>query len=417
MKIISDLSVSGRPHRPRSGLPQPALRLDFITGAYHPGGFGAGLSFTRAGAARYSDAAGVMQTAAADQPRFDFDPATLAPRGLLIEVAATNHLRQTGDVSVAPWVAAVSSTSTRTKIADYRGMAMGRVETLTVNGGLRQTLSGMPGGQQYTVSFFARGPNRVTYVLENGVAAAGVGATVHFDLHLGGLVTVAATTGSPAVTASATALGDGYLCSLTLPTVNAGTVTLNHELRCPGAGAWFELGRPQCEAGTVATSHIATTTAAVTRAADLCSLTLGGWWSAAEGTLLVDWQDIHQTGNSRIIGMAGGRSVMYLTASTGQNNALGLAMWNGTTGISATAAADITKGVQRGVAAWSATGRSVAVRNTLASAATPLWDSGAPSALYLGHDGSGMQPNGCLRQITYYAKRLSDAQVLSLVPV
>lgn len=48
--------------------------------------------FTRASTATYFDSAGVMRTAASGAPRFDYDPATLQLRGLLMEEARTNIL-------------------------------------------------------------------------------------------------------------------------------------------------------------------------------------------------------------------------------------------------------------------------------------------------------------------------------------
>lgn len=47
-------------------------------------------TFTRASSGTYFDATGTLQTAATNVARFDYDPATLLPRGLLIEGQATN---------------------------------------------------------------------------------------------------------------------------------------------------------------------------------------------------------------------------------------------------------------------------------------------------------------------------------------
>ena len=85
MKIVSDLSLTGRPIRRASMVPR--LVLDFTTGALPDG-----VSFTRAGSATYFDAAGVLQTALADVPRFDHNPVSGALRGLLIEESRTNQL-------------------------------------------------------------------------------------------------------------------------------------------------------------------------------------------------------------------------------------------------------------------------------------------------------------------------------------
>lgn len=48
--------------------------------------------FTRASTATYFDASGTLQTAAINQPRFTYNPATLQPLGLLVEEARTNLL-------------------------------------------------------------------------------------------------------------------------------------------------------------------------------------------------------------------------------------------------------------------------------------------------------------------------------------
>ena len=47
-------------------------------------------TFTRATTATYVNSAGTVTTAAVDEPRIDYDPATLACRGLLIEEQRTN---------------------------------------------------------------------------------------------------------------------------------------------------------------------------------------------------------------------------------------------------------------------------------------------------------------------------------------
>lgn len=57
------------------------------------------VTFTRASTATYFDSAGVMQTAAVNTPRIDYDPATLALRGLLIENQRTNLLLNSATLS------------------------------------------------------------------------------------------------------------------------------------------------------------------------------------------------------------------------------------------------------------------------------------------------------------------------------
>jgi len=72
--------------------------FDFMGGALP-----AGVTFTRAGSATYFDAAGVLQTALADMPRFDHNPVSGALRGLLVEPSATNLITHSSDLSAASW--------------------------------------------------------------------------------------------------------------------------------------------------------------------------------------------------------------------------------------------------------------------------------------------------------------------------
>ena len=72
-------------------LPYPSLNLDFTTGTLD-----SRITFTRTQgtttAATYYNSSGVLSYAAANTPRFDYDPVALTPKGLLIEETRTNLL-------------------------------------------------------------------------------------------------------------------------------------------------------------------------------------------------------------------------------------------------------------------------------------------------------------------------------------
>jgi hypothetical protein len=65
------------------------LSLDFTTGVLDTR-----LTFTRSSTGTFINASGLVATASNNVARFDHDPATLAPRGLLIEASATNLVTQ-----------------------------------------------------------------------------------------------------------------------------------------------------------------------------------------------------------------------------------------------------------------------------------------------------------------------------------
>jgi len=68
--------------------PTADVDLDFTTGSLP-----SGVTFTRASKGWYFDSTGTLQEAAADAARFDYNPNGLAARGLLIEGARTNGIR------------------------------------------------------------------------------------------------------------------------------------------------------------------------------------------------------------------------------------------------------------------------------------------------------------------------------------
>lgn len=120
-----------------TGLPKirPTLNLDFANGRY----MDPRVSFTRASAATYFDAMGVLRTAAAGEPRFDYGPVTGESLGLLVEGQATNLLLGS------------DSPATQTVVVTDTAMTLSFIGTGTI------TLSGA-----YTGALAGTGDERVT---------------------------------------------------------------------------------------------------------------------------------------------------------------------------------------------------------------------------------------------------------------
>ena len=73
-----------------------------------------GASLTRASAGTRCDAAGAIANAAIDVARFDYDPVSHAPRGLLVEPAASNLALNSQDWTQASWTrSSANITATR----------------------------------------------------------------------------------------------------------------------------------------------------------------------------------------------------------------------------------------------------------------------------------------------------------------
>ncbi len=89
------------------------------------------LTFTRAFVATRVNAAGLIETVPADTMRLDHDPVTLAQKGLLIEEAKTNSVRESNELKNAAWS---KFRTTATSSSDFPIFASEHVFLLTGNG-------------------------------------------------------------------------------------------------------------------------------------------------------------------------------------------------------------------------------------------------------------------------------------------
>jgi hypothetical protein len=138
------------------------------------------------------------------------------------------------------------------------------------------------------MSVFIRG---FSGVAASGAVVCGVGASeLNFAITSGGVVTLTSMTGgAAAVTSGIVNYGNGWY-RLTAVGTAATSGSTNSELYClPSGGPQYYAWGAQVEAGSVATSYIPTTTAAVTRNADVINLsTASGCIGQTEGTIYAE---------------------------------------------------------------------------------------------------------------------------------
>lgn len=94
------------------------------------------ITFTRASTGTYFDSAGVLQSAAINVPRFDYDPTTLLPRGILIEESRINALAN------SLLDGTVLSTQNVTVTAAARTLSFYGTGTITLSGAHAATVVG-----------------------------------------------------------------------------------------------------------------------------------------------------------------------------------------------------------------------------------------------------------------------------------
>jgi hypothetical protein len=271
------------------------LSLDFTTMS----GLDSRFTFTRASIGTYIDSAGLVKQKEADTfytngfeaARFDHDPTTLAPRGLLLEGSATNLLTDSEDYS--GWASGATTVSDETgalapdgvstpdRISDNssnaehnraRTVSTSTVTTYTASAWFKNPATN---GRQYAgFQMFAGGGTDTGGVLALWDFNTGVQSST---LGYGGKATpssVAATqypNGWWKVSLSLTVTGTLTAVNLRLVLSNNGSTTTTYANSGTALGilAWGA----QLEAGSGASSYIPTGAGTVQRAADVCNMT------------------------------------------------------------------------------------------------------------------------------------------------
>jgi hypothetical protein len=151
------------------------LSLDFTTGSLD-----SKITFNRSTTGTYVGSNGLIQTAAVDVPRFDYDPVTLAIRGLLVEDARTNVLLYSQSFGTAPWVLQNSPTVSTSGTAPD-GASTATLLTSTSAGG--STYQGFTATASiYSTSVYAKAGTSTTIDVSLATSGYGAGIRCVFDL-------------------------------------------------------------------------------------------------------------------------------------------------------------------------------------------------------------------------------------------
>jgi len=233
-----------------------------------------GLTFSRSTSGTFINASGLVATATAGNPRFDYDT-NGNPRGLLMEAAAGNLALQSNG-AVSAWVIGTGRTPTNdtTDLFSPDGTNNATKLVCGTAGGYAshaQIVSGLTGGATYTVSYWIRGPVGHTPRLY------AVNGTV-------GDVTPTSTTGTYNNT-SWTRITQTY----TLPATTTQVYVYFLSATIGATGDTFYVYGFQLETGRGASSLIPTAASTGNRAADSCVMTgtnFSSWFAGAtEGVL------------------------------------------------------------------------------------------------------------------------------------
>jgi hypothetical protein len=352
---------------------------------------------------------------AATTPRFDYNPTTLAAKGLLVEEARTNLLLYSGALDNGAW----SNNGTTKAGASGTAPDGTNAATLVTADGASST--------HYVAAADAAGAKAVSVFAKAGTQqflqiATGGTTTPYANYELSGSGT--ATAFGAGTTAFIESFPSGwYRCVLV--TTNALASGVRFVFITSAAAARFEtntlattlyLWGAQAEAGAFATSYIPTTSATVARTADSLSMTganFSDWFNASAGTFVVN-ADTRSTAANRFAFAASDATVNeeishYVT--TAANNLVtdgGVSQGNVTGGTITASTA------WKNAFAYTANDLNAAIDGTLltqdTSATIPTVDR-----LSIGRrvDDTAWL-NGHVRTLRYYSTRLPDATLQTL---
>jgi hypothetical protein len=272
---------------------QAALTLNFLSGAP----LDSRITFTRSTTATFIGSNGLIQSSAINAPRFDYNPVTLAPLGLLIEEQRVNLLLRSEEFDNAGWTktrASITANATTSPDGTTNADSFVINTTAATNHQVGQSAS-VTSGTTYALTVFAKADQFSQINLR--FSAQFPTGNAFFDLNSGTV-----NSGGTIVSASMTSFGNGWWRCALVATANAtGSsssqifLAQNNSITIPiadGTSGLFLYGA-QLEAGAFATSYIPTVATTVTRTADIAVMTgtnFSSWYNASEGTFVSSFE-------------------------------------------------------------------------------------------------------------------------------
>jgi hypothetical protein len=400
------------------------LNLDFTLGTLDDR-----ITFTRATTATYFNSAGVLQSAAADEARFDYDPSTLAPRGLLIEGQRVNSIRNNtmqGAVAGTP-----GTLPTNWTVSAGAGLTTNVVGTGTTNGitWIDLEITGTTTGTGYflvlepaTQIAATTGQAWTISTWWSVVAGDLTNVTATFldvrEGDAGGVQTASGSISVPLPTSTfariaASRTTSGASTAFVQPrfrfTVNNSSA-VNFTLR---------IGLPQLEQGAFATSVIPTTTTALTRNADAASMTgtnFSSWYNASEGTLYVEANTPDFAVAYVFADINSNSTTNYIRQSTSSLGTISQFVVSDSGTAVASPGVTVTLGsVRKAAGAYILNSIQQSVNGLLGTQDTSATIPAGLTQLNIGSRSTGANNvNGTISRIAYYPTRLSNEQLQAL---
>jgi len=403
----------------------PRMALDFTTGVIDPR-----VTFTRSTTATFVGSNGLIQNAAINAPRFDYDAVTLAAKGLLIEEQRTNLVLNSSGYTQATWTKSLSAMAgTFTTAPDGTNTGAKWREDNTLN---EHAIYATPSltAALHTETWYLKAAERTKVQVSLATAGLAYGASVIADLSAGTLSAVTNRGIHTGATATISSAGNGwYRVSLTItataatyyPALTLVTGTNTTLYLGDGTSGIFIWGA-QVETGGFATSYIPTAASLVTRSADIATMTgtnFTSWYNQTQGTFVADFDKYSTTSRGGIlcagnISSGSGNGITLDGQNDGKVRAFienaGSVVMSNLTLASYTANTPI-----KGAIAY-ATNNSVgaaagALGTVDTSVAVPTVDNLQIGAIRNSTTAASLPLNGHIRSISYYIIRILNAEL------
>jgi hypothetical protein len=354
-------------------------------------------------------------------PRFDYDPVTLAPKGLLIEEQRTNLWLQSADFDSASW-SKVRGSITANATTSPDGTVSGDkfIPNTDANTHLFRQDINVTSGVTYTWTIYAKAAELNQIQLEFG------GDNGAFSVASG--VFTLTGSGSVSGTGSISNAGNGwYRCTVSAAATATASGVMRHYVGGSVAGnnvnGVFVWGA-QLEAGAFATSYIPTTTAAATRAADVAVMqgaNFSNWYVQNDGTFFAEFIS---NPVAIVASVSGERGIIEVSSGFARGH-----YFRATTTLSSitrdasgtyipTTVAIIPGAVQKIAGIWGQDLRNHCVNGGTVFANTTLASVPENTRFAIGDQqiqgGSPRQLNGHIRRLAFFPRRLANAELTAI---
>jgi hypothetical protein len=379
------------------------------------------ITFTRASTGTYVGSDGLLQSATTNEARFDHNPTTGESLGLLVEEARTNLSLYSEDFTDASWTK-TDCTITANDSTAPDGTTTADLWTNTASPGtISNSIAKDTTSRTYTSSIWVKGTMaQFTVTLDNG--APGTRGRVQYNLSTNTVGSVF-NEGFTSTSGTLTPYPNGWV-RLTLTTTTSTGTTIRFRPFFSGTGSTVRIWGAQVEEGAFATSYIPTTTATVTRAADVASITgtnFSSWYNQTEGTFFVDSNQASVTGTLRMVSANDNTSTnrINLTRTSSSGGNINFVVTNA--GTNQVAGVILGSSLAAGTSNKVAAGYKAADFGGSVNGLTPVTQSTGtvPSSLtqltIANGDALGVTPvNSTIKRLTYWPTRLANPTLQAL---